>query len=161
MLSLRAAEAAAVRGLMRYHRAGWRADAARPAEPAAAAGPARDIGSRGPRLPGAGRAGERGGSAEEGSGPWTWMILKSCTPRSGGFSFGEKWYVIGEGVPHEFFPEGEDMAVVSFHTCAAEELEEVASGSGARRIYELPGGGRSRAAAGPDRAADRGRDTGS
>jgi hypothetical protein len=48
----------------------------------------------------------------------------------------EKWHVIGEGVPHEFFPEGEDMAVVSFHTCAADELEEVASGSGARRTYE-------------------------
>jgi hypothetical protein len=51
-------------------------------------------------------------------------------------SIEEKWHVIGEGVPHEFFPEGEDMTVVSFHTCAAAELEEIASGSGARRIYE-------------------------
>lgn len=51
-------------------------------------------------------------------------------------SIEEKWHVIGEGIPHEFFPEGEDMTVVSFHTCTAAELEEVASGSGARRIYE-------------------------
>jgi hypothetical protein len=51
-------------------------------------------------------------------------------------SLEEKWHVIGKGISHEFFPEGEDMAVVSFHTCAAAELEEVATGSGARRIYE-------------------------
>ena len=51
-------------------------------------------------------------------------------------SIQEKWHVIGEGIPHEFFPEGEDMAVVSFHTCAAAELEEIASETGARRIYE-------------------------
>lgn len=53
-------------------------------------------------------------------------------------SIDEKWHVIGEGIPHEFFPEGEDMAVVSFHTCAAAELEEIASGSGVRRTYEPP-----------------------
>jgi hypothetical protein len=51
-------------------------------------------------------------------------------------SIEEEWHVIGEAVPHEFFPEGEDMAVVSFHTCEATELEEIACGSGARRIYE-------------------------
>ena len=55
---------------------------------------------------------------------------------SAGHSLEEKWYVIGEGVPHEFFPEGEDMTVVSFHTCEATELEEIACGSGARRTYE-------------------------
>ena len=55
---------------------------------------------------------------------------------SSGHSLEEKWHVIGEGVPHEFFPEGEDMTVVSFHTCEAAELEEVACGSGASRIYE-------------------------
>ena len=43
---------------------------------------------------------------------------------------------IGEGVPHEFFPEGEDMVVVSFHTCAAHELEEVACETGESRLYE-------------------------
>lgn len=48
----------------------------------------------------------------------------------------EKWHVIGKGVPHEFFPEGEDMAVVSFHTCEAAELEEISYGSGASRLYE-------------------------
>jgi mannose-6-phosphate isomerase-like protein (cupin superfamily) len=51
-------------------------------------------------------------------------------------SIEEKWYVIGQGVPHEFFPEGEDMAVVSFHTCKASELEEIACGSGVSRLYE-------------------------
>jgi hypothetical protein len=50
-------------------------------------------------------------------------------------SIDEKWYVIGAGVSHEFFPEGEDMAVVSFHTCEAAALEEIASESGATRIY--------------------------
>lgn len=46
------------------------------------------------------------------------------------------WYVIGEGVPHEFFPEDDEMVVVSFHTCAAEELEEIACGTGQSRTYE-------------------------
>jgi hypothetical protein len=45
------------------------------------------------------------------------------------------WYVINEGVPHEFFPEETEMVVVSFHTCEARELEEVACGSGAERFY--------------------------
>jgi hypothetical protein len=45
------------------------------------------------------------------------------------------WYVINEGVPHEFFPEETEMVVVSFHTCEARELEEVAWGSGAERLY--------------------------
>jgi hypothetical protein len=51
-------------------------------------------------------------------------------------SIEQKWLVIGEAVPHEFFPQGEDMTVVSFHTCDAAELEEIASASGASRIYE-------------------------
>src|SRR4026209_2948306 len=29
----------------------------------------------------------------------------------------ETWYVIPEGVQHEFFPEEKDVVVVSFHTC--------------------------------------------
>jgi hypothetical protein len=45
------------------------------------------------------------------------------------------WYVINEGVPHEFFPEESEMVVVSFHTCEARELEEVSCGSGAERLY--------------------------
>jgi len=45
------------------------------------------------------------------------------------------WYVIDAGVPHEFFPEETEMVVVSFHTCEARELEEVACGSGAERLY--------------------------
>jgi hypothetical protein len=46
------------------------------------------------------------------------------------------WYVIANGVPHEFFPENEDMTVVSFHTCEADQLEEVACDTGQRRLYE-------------------------
>jgi hypothetical protein len=45
------------------------------------------------------------------------------------------WYVINEGVPHEFFPEETDMIVVSFHTCEARELEEISCGSGSERLY--------------------------
>ena len=45
------------------------------------------------------------------------------------------WYVINEGVPHEFFPEEAEMVVVSLHTCEARELEEVACESGAGRLY--------------------------
>lgn len=51
-------------------------------------------------------------------------------------SLADKWYVIGKGVPHEFLPEGEDMIVVSFHTCEANELEEVACETGEKRLYE-------------------------
>ena len=52
--------------------------------------------------------------------------------------FGEPdcWYVIPEGTPHEFFPRGQDMVVVSFHTCASDELEEVSCASGTMRHYE-------------------------
>jgi mannose-6-phosphate isomerase-like protein (cupin superfamily) len=46
------------------------------------------------------------------------------------------WYVIDEGVPHEFFPEEENMTVVSFHTCEATQLEEVACDTGQKRLYE-------------------------
>jgi hypothetical protein len=75
-------------------------------------------------------------------------------------SIEETWHVIGEGIPHEFFPVGEDMAVVSFHTCAVAELEEIASGSGARRIYEPPSSDRcTRVAAEPGATPDRPRDT--
>jgi len=51
-------------------------------------------------------------------------------------SLADIWYVIGKGVPHEFFPEEEDMIVVSFHTCEANELEEVACETGEKRLYE-------------------------
>ena len=46
------------------------------------------------------------------------------------------WYLIGKGVPHEFVPENEDMTVVSFHSCEADQLEEVACDTGERRLYE-------------------------
>ena len=48
----------------------------------------------------------------------------------------DTWYVIPEGVPHEFFPKGTDLVVVSFHTCDSEDLEEISCDSGATRKYE-------------------------
>ena len=51
-------------------------------------------------------------------------------------SLPEVWCVIDEGIPHEFFPRTSDMVVISFHTCAANELEEISSDSGAARIYD-------------------------
>jgi hypothetical protein len=51
-------------------------------------------------------------------------------------SLDDIWYVIPEGTPHEFFPGGRDMVVVSFHTCASDELEEISCDSGATRNYE-------------------------
>ena len=50
-------------------------------------------------------------------------------------SFADKWLVIEKGVPHEFFPENENMIVVSFHTCEASELEEVECKTGEKRVY--------------------------
>jgi mannose-6-phosphate isomerase-like protein (cupin superfamily) len=52
-----------------------------------------------------------------------------------GSSLDDVWYVIPQGVPHEFFPTGRDMVVVSFHTCAAHELQEISCDSGASRHY--------------------------
>ena len=52
--------------------------------------------------------------------------------------FGEsddQWCVIPEGVPHEFFPTGSDMVVISFHTCSSEDLQEISCDSGAAREY--------------------------
>ena len=51
-------------------------------------------------------------------------------------SLADKWFVIDEGIPHEFLPEKENMVVVSFHTCGATELEEVDCETGATRVYE-------------------------
>ena len=91
-------------------------------------------------------------------GDWRTMIPFG----SARHSIEEEWHVIGEGVPHEFFPEGEDMAVVSFHTCAANELEEIASGSGARRTYEPPSNDRRpRVTSEPGASAESARDAGS
>lgn len=53
-------------------------------------------------------------------------------------SLAEKWLVIGHNVAHEFTPAGENMIVVSFHTCPADELVEVDCETGAARLYEPP-----------------------
>lgn len=55
--------------------------------------------------------------------------------RDEGSSLADMWYVIPEGTPHEFFPEGRDVVVVSFHTCDSDELEEISCDSGAARNY--------------------------
>ena len=55
---------------------------------------------------------------------------------SQGSAFEESWYVIPEGVPHEFFPEENDVVVMSFHTCDSDELEEISCDSGASRNYK-------------------------
>lgn len=51
-------------------------------------------------------------------------------------SLEDTWYVIPEGMPHEFFPEGRDVVVVSFHTCESDELEEISYDTKAARHYE-------------------------
>lgn len=48
----------------------------------------------------------------------------------------DKWLVIDKNVPHEFFPEDENMVVISFHTCEATELEEIGCDTGEKRLYE-------------------------
>ena len=53
-----------------------------------------------------------------------------------GSSLADTWYVIPEGVPHEFFPRGHDVVVVSFHTCDSDELEEISCDTGAARNYQ-------------------------
>jgi hypothetical protein len=53
-----------------------------------------------------------------------------------GSSLDDVWYVIPEGMPHEFFPTEQDMVVLSFHTCASDELEEISCNSGTTRNYE-------------------------
>src|SRR5262245_13007188 len=53
-----------------------------------------------------------------------------------GSSLEDIWYIIPEGVPHEFFPRESDMVVISFHTCTSDELQEVSCETGARREYE-------------------------
>lgn len=55
--------------------------------------------------------------------------------RSSNDSIADKWLVIDKGVSHEFFPEKENMVVVSFHTCDASELEEVDCETGEKRVY--------------------------
>ena len=47
-----------------------------------------------------------------------------------------QWLVIDKNVPHEFFPEDENMVVISFHTCEASELEEIGCDTGEKRLYE-------------------------
>ena len=52
-----------------------------------------------------------------------------------GSSLEDIWYVIPEGTPHEFYPAGKDVVVVSFHTSESDDLEEVSCDSGSTRTY--------------------------
>lgn len=61
------------------------------------------------------------------------LMYKYGTPK---LKRDDVWYVINRGVPHEFFPETTDMVVMSFHTCAADELQEVSSETHQIRFYE-------------------------
>ena len=45
------------------------------------------------------------------------------------------WYIIDEGVPHMVITGDAPMVVISFHTCPSDELLEVETRSGRRRIY--------------------------
>ncbi|MGC2633333.1 MAG: hypothetical protein WA215_03865 [Candidatus Cybelea sp.] len=51
-------------------------------------------------------------------------------------SLGDAWVVIAPGVPHEFYPEKDDMIVMSFHTATAQELLEVSESGASIRHYE-------------------------
>ena len=52
-------------------------------------------------------------------------------------SLGDAWVVIAPGVPHEFYPEKDDMIVMSFHTAhTAEEPLEVSESGASIRHYE-------------------------
>jgi hypothetical protein len=53
-------------------------------------------------------------------------------------SLEKTWQVIASGVPHAFLPDSEDMVVISFHTCDADNLDEVSFDTGNRRVYEPP-----------------------
>lgn len=57
---------------------------------------------------------------------------------SPGASLADRWVIIGQNVPHEFTPAGDNMTVVSFHTSEARELVEIDSKTGEARFYEGP-----------------------
>jgi hypothetical protein len=45
------------------------------------------------------------------------------------------WYIIDKNIPHEFFPQEEDMVVISFHTCASKDLIEIKCANHKTRKY--------------------------
>lgn len=46
------------------------------------------------------------------------------------------WCIIDKNIPHEFFPQEENMVVISFHTCSWEALIEVKCSNHKTRKYE-------------------------
>ena len=72
----------------------------------------------------------------EGTSEVGWVSREMKCFGEPGSAIDDIWYVIPEGVPHEFFPRGTDVVVVSFHTCEPHELQEVSCDSGAVREYE-------------------------
>lgn len=63
---------------------------------------------------------------------------RDIVPFGSSSSPADDWLIIDRGVSHEFVPAGGDMTVVSFHTCAADELKEIECGTGSTRLYEAP-----------------------
>ncbi|MDZ4179651.1 MAG: hypothetical protein U1E29_10525 [Coriobacteriia bacterium] len=61
---------------------------------------------------------------------------RDTAPFGSSSSVTDEWLIIDRGVPHEFIPAGDDITVVSFHTCAADELEEIGCDTGSARHYE-------------------------
>ena len=72
----------------------------------------------------------------EGEGSSEVGAVSAQMKRFGEPDLDDVWYVIPENVPHEFFPTGSDMVVVSFHTCESDELTEISCDSGMTREYE-------------------------
>lgn len=66
-------------------------------------------------------------------------VLRPLVPfRSPDAALADRWLVIAQGVSHEFTPDGENMTVISFHTCHAGELVEIDCRTGTARHYEPP-----------------------
>ena len=60
-----------------------------------------------------------------------WKELRLFDPQDD-----ESWCIIDKNVPHEFWPEEQEMVVISLHTCLSNELMEINCGSGGQRSYE-------------------------
>lgn len=60
-----------------------------------------------------------------------WKELRLFNPQDD-----ESWCIIDKNMPHEFYPEEQEMVVVSLHTCSSNELIEIECDSGRQRSYE-------------------------
>jgi len=60
-----------------------------------------------------------------------WKELRLFDPQDD-----ESWCIIDKNVPHEFYPEEQEMVVISLHTCFSHELIEINYDGGEQRSYE-------------------------